>query len=117
MLAFIPRTICILSEQYLPTLRSLYTALVCVPTMMIPLKSGARGPISMIKLRRATRVLLSELSYNEQLKRLDPLLLVYQRELRDLVTFYRLKCGHYNCSLDFHFQFCSDMILIKVIHK
>ena len=50
MLAFIPRTIRILSEQYLPTLRSLYTALVCVPTMMIPLKSGARGPISMIKL-------------------------------------------------------------------
>ena len=67
--------------------------------------------------RRATRVLLSKLSYNEQLKRLDPLPLVYQREVRDLVTFYRVKCGHYDCSLDFHFQFCSDMILIKVILK
>ena len=66
----------------------------------------------MIKLggvqRGATRVLLPKLSYNEWLERLDLLLLVYRREVRDLVTFYKLKYGHYNCSFNFNFQFCSD---------
>ena len=56
----------------------------------------------------ATRVLLPKLSYNEWLEQLDLLPLVYRREVRDLVTFYKLKYGHYNCSFDFNFQFCSD---------
>ena len=42
MLGLLHRTISI-SEQYLPKLRSLYTGLVCVPTLTMPLKSGARG--------------------------------------------------------------------------
>ena len=58
--------------------------------------------------QRETRVLLPELSYNEQLERLDLLPLIYQKEVRDLVIFYKLKCGHYNCSFDSYFQFCSD---------
>ena len=45
--------------------------------------------------RGATRVLLPKLSYNEWLERLALLLLVYRREVRDLVTFYKLKYGHY----------------------
>ena len=49
MLGLIHRTISI-SEQYLPTLRSLYTALVCVPTLTLPLKSGARGHSQVINL-------------------------------------------------------------------
>ena len=57
--------------------------------------------LALIKLvegvqRRATRVLLSQLSYNERLKRLDVLPFVYQREVRDLVAFYKLKWGHYD---------------------
>ena len=49
--------------------------------------------------RGATRVLLPKLSYNEWLERLALLLLVYRREVRDLVTFYKLKYGHYNLLL------------------
>ena len=52
--------------------------------------------------------LLPKLSYNEQLKQLDLLPLVYRREVKDLVPFYKLNCGHYNCSFDSYFQFCSD---------
>ena len=52
--------------------------------------------------------LLPKLSYNERLKQLDLLLLVYQREVKDLVTFHKLNCGHYNYSFDSYFQFCSD---------
>ena len=111
MLGFIRRTISI-SEHYLPTLRSLYTAFVC---FCLDYASEIWSPrsIFMIKLvegvqRRETRVLLPELSYNERLERLGLLPLVYQREVRDLVIFYKLKCGHYNCSFDSYFQFCSD---------
>ena len=58
--------------------------------------------------RGATRVLLPKLSYNEWLERLALLLLVYRREVRDLVTFYKLKYGHYNLLLVWlQFQFCS----------
>ena len=78
MLGSIHRTISI-SEQYLPTLRSLYTALV---RSHLDYASEIWSPrsISMTKLvevvqRRATRVLLPKLSYNERLERLDLLLL------------------------------------------
>ena len=111
MLGFIRRTISI-SERYYPTLRSLYTAL---ERSYLDYASEIWSPrsIFMIKLvggvqRRETRVLLPEVSYNERLERLDLLPLVYQREVRDLVIFYKLKCGHYNCSFDSYFQFCSD---------
>ena len=48
--------------------------------------------------------LLPKLSYNERLKQLDLLPLVYRREVKDLVTFYKLNCGHHNCSFDSYFQ-------------
>ena len=44
--------------------------------------------------------------YNERLKRLN--LLLYRREVKDLSTFYKLKCGHFNSSFDSYFPFCSD---------
>ena len=117
MLGFIRRTISIhVSKQYLPTLRSLYTAFVL---SHVDYASEIWSPrsISIIKLvegvqQRATRVLLSKLSYNERLERLDLLPLVYRREVRDLVAFYKLKCGHYNCSFDSYFKFCSDKRLM-----
>ena len=101
-----------MSEHYLPTLRSLFTALV---RSYLDYASEIWSPrsIFMIKLvegvqRRETRLLLPEISYNEGLERLDLLPLVYQREVRDLVTFYKLKCGHYNWLFDSYFQFCFD---------
>lgn len=33
---------------------------------------------------------------------------VYRREVKDLTTFYKIKCGHYNCTVDSYFEFCSD---------
>ena len=58
--------------------------------------------------RRATKLMLPNLSYNERLKRLDLLPLVYRREVKDLSTFYKLKSGNFNCSFNSYFQFCSD---------
>ena len=99
MLGFIRCTISI-SEQYLRILRSLYTARVRshhdYASEIWKLRS-----VSMIKLvegvqRRATRILLTNLSYNEWREWLDLLPLVYRREVSDFVTFYKLKCGPYN---------------------
>ena len=111
MLGFIRRTISI-SEHYLPTLRSLYTVLVrsyldCASEIWSPKSVFMIKPVEGVQ-RRETRVLLPELSYNERLERLDLLPLLYQRECRDLVIFYKVKYGHYNCSFDSYFQFCSD---------
>ena len=58
--------------------------------------------------RRATKLMLPNLSYNERLKRLALLPLVYRREVKDLSTFYKLKSGNFNCSFNSYFQFCSD---------
>ena len=58
--------------------------------------------------RRATKLMLPNLNYNERLKRLDLLPLVYRREVKDLSTFYKLKSGNFNCSFNSYFQFCSD---------
>ena len=52
--------------------------------------------------------MLPDFSYNERLKRLNLLPLVYRREVKDLTTFYKLKCGHFNFSINSYFQFCSD---------
>ena len=43
--------------------------------------------------RRATRLLLPNLTYNERLQQLNLLPLVYRREVNDITTFYKLKCG------------------------
>ena len=37
--------------------------------------------------------MLANFSYNERLKRLSLLPLVYRREVKDLSTFYKLKCS------------------------
>ena len=58
--------------------------------------------------RRATKLMLPNLSYNERLKRLAQLPLVYRREVKELSTFYKLKSGNFNCSFNSYFQFCSD---------
>ena len=47
----------------------------------------------------------------KEIRKTRKYLAVTQREARDLVTFYKLNCGHYNCSFDSYFQFCSDKIL------
>ena len=111
MLGFIRRTINgnkILS----PTLRSLYVTLV---RSHLKYASEIWSPksVTMIKRiegvqRRATKLMLPNLSYNERLKRLDLLPLVYRREVKDLSTFYKLKSGNFNCSFNSYFQFCSD---------
>ena len=48
--------------------------------------------------QRVTWLMLPDLSYNEHLKRLKLPPLVYRREVKDLTTFYKLKCGHFNFS-------------------
>ena len=111
MLGFIRRTINgnkILS----PTLRSLYVTLV---RSHLDYASEIWSPksVTMIKRiegvqRRATKLMLPNLNYNERLKRLDLLPLVYRREVKDLSTFYKLKSGNFNCSFNSYFQFCSD---------
>ena len=57
---------------------------------------------------RATRLLLPKLNYNERLQQLNLLPLVYQREVKDITTFYKVKCGYYNYSVERYFEFCSD---------
>ena len=70
--------------------------------------------VTLIKLikgiqRRATRLLLPNLTYNnDHLQQLNLLLLVYRREVKDITTFYKLKCGLYNYSVERYFEFCSD---------
>ena len=33
---------------------------------------------------------------------------MYQREVKDIITFYELKCGYNNYSVERYFDFCSD---------
>ena len=51
---------------------------------------------------------LINLTYSERLQQLNLLPLVYQREVKDITTFYKLKCGYYNYSAERYFEFCSD---------
>ena len=111
MLGFIRRTISG-SKILLPTLRSLFVTLI---RSHLEYASEICSPksVAMIKRiegvqRRATRLMLPDFSYNERLKRLNVLPLVYLREVGDLSTFYKLKCGHISSSFNSCFQFCSD---------
>ena len=112
MLGFIRRTLGSRSDQFLPTFRSLYVALV---RSHLEYASEIWSPKSLTLIkhiesvqRRATRLLLPNLTYNERLQQLNLLPLVYRREVRDLTTFYKLKCGLYNYSTERYFNFCSD---------
>ena len=112
MLGFIRRSLSSRSDQFLPTFRSLYVALV---RSHLEYASEIWSPksVTLIKLiegvqRRATRLLLPNLTYNERLQQLNLLPLVYQREVKDITTFYKLKCGYYNYSVERYFEFCSD---------
>ena len=111
MLGFIRRSLSSRSDQFLPTFRSLYVALV---RSHLEYASEIWSPksVTLIKLiegvqRRATRLLLPNLTYNERLQQLNLLPLVYQREVKD-ITFFKLKCGYYNYSVERYFEFCSD---------
>ena len=112
MLGFIRRTINSRSDEFLPTFRTLYLALV---RSHLEYASEIWSPksVTLIKLiegvqRHATRLLLPNLTYSERLQQLKLLPLVYRREVKDITTFYKLKCGHYNYSVDRYFEFCSD---------
>ena len=111
MLGFIRRSLSSRSDQFLPTFRSLYVALV---HSHLEYASEIWSPksVTLIKLiegvqRRATRLLLTNLTYNERLQQLNLFPLVYQREVKDITTFYKLKCGYYNYSFERYFDFCS----------
>ena len=85
----------------------------CVRIWIMPLRSGVQSLSPLIKLiegvqRHATRLLLPNLTYNERLQQLNLLPFVYQREVKDITTFYKLKCGYYNDSVERYFDFCSD---------
>ena len=112
MLGFIRRSLSSRSDQFLRTFRSLCVALV---RSHLEYASEIWSPksVTLIKLiegvqRRATRLLLPNLTYNERLQQLNLLPLVYQREVKDITTFYKLKCGYYNYSVERYFDFCSD---------
>ena len=86
MLGFIRRSLSSRSDQFLRTFRSLYVALV---RSHLEDASEIWNPksVTLIKLiggvqRRATRLLLPNLTYNERLQQLNLLPLVYQREVR-----------------------------------
>ena len=111
MLGFIRRTLNG-SKNLLPTYKSLYIALV---RSHLEYASEIWNPksSSLVKLiegvqRRATRLLLPELDYTMRLESLSLLPLVYRREVKDLTTFYKMKCGLYKCSFESFICFCSD---------
>ena len=112
MLGFIRRSLSSRSDQFLRTFRSLCVALVR-SHLEYASEIWSSKSVTLIKLiggvqRRATRLLLPNLTYNECLQHLNLLPLVYQREVKDITTFYKLKCGYYNYSVERYFDFCSD---------
>ena len=86
MLGFIRRSLSSRSDQFPPTFRSLYVTLVC---LHLEYASEIWSPksVTLIKLegvqRRATRLLVPNLTFNERLQQLNLLPLAYQREVKD----------------------------------
>ena len=102
------RTISV-SKILSPPLRSFYVTLV---HSHLKYASEIWSPKSVTSIKRiegvqrhATRLMLPHFRYNECLKRLNLLQLVYPREVKDLSTFHK---QHFNSSLNSYFQFCSD---------
>ena len=58
--------------------------------------------------RRATSLLLPDLTYNQRPQKLKLLPLVYQREVKNVMTFFKLKSGNFNLPGSKYFEFCSD---------
>ena len=111
MLDFIRRTIT-RNERLLPTLKTLYEALV---RSNLEYASEVWSPMSitLIELiegvqRRAMRLLLPDLPYCERLQRLTVLPLVYRRKIKDLTTFHKMKIGKYDCNFRSYIEFCLD---------
>ena len=95
-----------------PTLRSLYVIHIIICSNL-EYASEIWSPKSVTMIKRiegvqrcATR--LPDFSYNECLKRLNLLPLVYHRKVKDLSTFYKLKCGHFKSSLNWYFVQMRD---------
>ena len=89
MLDFIHRSLSSRNDQFLPTFRSLYVALVC---SHLEYASEICSPksVTLIKLiegvqRCAMWALLPNLTYNECLQQLNLLPLVYKREVKDTI--------------------------------
>ena len=94
MLGLIRRTVS-RDKRLLPTIRSLYITLVR-SHLEYAWKVWIPKSATLIKLiervqRRATRILMPEHDYKEQLRRLDLLPLLHRREIKDLIAFYKLK--------------------------
>lgn len=102
MLGFICRTISG-SKIFILTLRSLYVISVRF-RLEYAVEIWSPKSDAIIKMndgvqRRVTRLMLPDFSYNECLKRLNLLPLVYRRAVKDLSTFYKLKFGHFTLHL------------------
>ena len=111
MLGFIRRTIT-RYEHLLPTLKTLYVALVrsnleYASEVWSPTSTTLTKLIEGVK-RRATHLLLPDLPYCERLQRLNLLPMVYRREIKDLTTFHKMKIGKYDCNFRSYIEFCSD---------
>jgi len=114
MLGFIRRSLSSRGDQFLPTFRSLYVALV---RSHLEYASEIWSPksVTLIKLiegvqRRATWRLLPNLTYS--LTAFSSLIFSHwctEEKLKtQLTTFYKLKCGLFNYSVERYFEFCSD---------
>ena len=97
MLGFIRHTIT-RDERLLPTLKTLYVALVrsnleCASEVWSPTSTTLIKLIEGVQ-RRATGLLLSDLPYCERLQRLNLLPPVYRKEIKDLTTLHKIKLGN-----------------------
>ena len=111
MLGVIRSTLKNSSDEFIPTFRSLYLAFVRSQleyasemwspksVTLIKLLGGGGGGIQ----RRATSLLLPDLTYNQRLQKLKLLPLVHRRELK-----LKLKSGDLNLPSSKYFEFCSD---------
>ena len=66
-------------------------------------------------LRRATRMLMPELEYEERLQKFYLLPLLHRREIKDLTTYFKMRNGLYSSFIDFYVEFCSDTRLRSTV--